>query len=168
MLPLCCALQAKQEKRNHQQQQQQQQQQQEQNIGIKDNNGGSTESQNNMILSKHSRKLRKIFSHFGQEASTSSRMEISEFVFMLRALRLMDTRLHETEATQAIIASVHYTGIRGYDLLSFADFCAGLLHIADYKTFDGVCDREFRINNFFKNELYPKCQAYTSLNTELW
>ncbi len=126
------------------------------------------EEQNRRILAVHADKLRKVFSHFAYENEETKEMEMSEFIFMVLGINIVDERMNAGEATNIALASFSYLGTRGHDLMRFEDFVKIIFAIADYKTYDGVCDRKRRIETFLNNELYVKVAKHTAIDTTLW
>ena len=124
-------------------------------------------SQNSALLKPHLPFLRKIFKHFAHEQG-GDMMHIAEFLYMLMKLQLLDTKLNEFDAANLTISATYYTGTARFDLIKFEEFCENLVHIAEFKTFDGVCARDVRIKNWLKNEVYPAVQRFTTIDTSLW
>lgn len=124
-------------------------------------------SQNSSFLKPHLPILNKIFKHFASEQG-GDMMHIAEFLYMLDKLNLIDTKLNEFDAANLTISATYYTGTARFDLIKFTEFCETLVHIAEFKTFDGVCGREVRIQNWLKNEVFPAVERLTAMDTSLW
>ena len=127
--------------------------------------GGAKKSVDTGIDERHQAKLEKIFLHFCIEHEQEKKMEISEMVYALLSLNIVDGRLSADSAANLCLSTVSYLGCRRHDLLSLDDFFDVVLNIAEYKTYDGLCDKKHRIEIFLANELYVKVAKYTSLTS---
>ncbi|GMH85354.1 hypothetical protein TL16_g10203 [Triparma laevis f. inornata] len=128
---------------------------------------GGKDSQSKNILKPHLPRLHKIFKHFAHK-SEGHAMHVSEFIYMLMRLNLLDTKMNGMDAANLIISASYYTGASRYDHIKFGEFCETLIHVAEFKTYDGVCSMETRINSWLSTEVYTAITKYTTLDTKLW
>jgi hypothetical protein len=150
----------------------------------------TTEAEKVSLLKRHHSKLFKIFNHFSAEHragggqhtacvntnnnnnnNNNKLMSIPEFMYMCTSLKISDNptkKLCEEEIASIVVSSFMYCGSRSTDLMGFPDFWEAIFNIAEYVTYDGICEGGRRIDNFLVNEVYGNVGKYTMLDTKLW
>ena len=148
-------------------------------------NRGAAPADRAVLFARHRDQLEKVFVHFAN-ASTSGegkaggaktplgkgieavRMEVTEFVHLCRGVQVVDDKVTDVVCAAIAIASFDFLGVAKLDALSFGDFFEAIFRIAEFKTYDGVCERAAGIENWLRNEFYVNVGQFTTLDVSVW
>ena len=114
--------------------------------------------------------LRLVFRHYARSHPNDDTydpripvMDIREFLFMLKDLRLLDHKLSLRVAARTLLCTVDFVGDPRYDRLNETAFARALFYCVDIKTFDGLVPAIPRVTTFMDNVFFPNVSKYTGL-----
>lgn len=120
------------------------------------------------ITRRYQQRLAKIFRHFAALDEGRREMDIREFVYMLKALGIVDHRaLTLREATRTTVAVTGFIGDLERQRMQYTDFCEALVRCCDVKTHDGIMPIHERLDTFLVADFFQRVKAKTDI-AALW
>ena len=120
------------------------------------------------IMEAYKPRLGKVFDYFSQKDRVSKKMDLMEFLFVLKSLGLVDAQRATLHAGCKIFVSITgYTGAMDNDKIDLNEFIEALARFGDIRTHDGMVSLPKRLNAFFSNVVLQKARHRTDI-AALW
>ena len=120
------------------------------------------------VMEIYKPRLGKVFDYFSQKDRASKKMDLVEFLYVLKSLGLVDVQRATLHAGCKIFVSIcGYIGAIDVDKIDLDDFVEALARFGDIRTHDGMVSLPKRLNAFFSNVVLQKARHRTDI-AALW
>ena len=120
------------------------------------------------VMDEFRPRLTKVFDFFAVHDRASKRMDILEFLYMMKSLGLAGTQRSDLHVGCKVFASVvGYVGAPELDKMDLDQFIESLGRCGDISTHDGMVALPSRLSSFFSNVVLQKAKHKTDI-AALW
>ncbi len=120
------------------------------------------------VIEVYKPRLGKVFDYFCQKDRASKKMDLLEFLYVLKSLGLVDVQRATLHAGCKIFVSIcGYIGGSDVDKIDLDGFVEALARFGDIRTHDGMVSLPKRLNAFFSNVVLQKARHRTDI-AALW